>query len=341
MAEVLRYVNTASTPGGDGTTNATSGANRAYASLSEWESNEQTDLVTDGDTHRVVCEGATADSTALTLDGWTTGASNDITIETDADDANGRHEGTWSTSHYRIVLSNDWTNIVNILENYVSFIGIQYENTSASGSGNLRYGATGNGALTVSHCICKNSVSTALGGIALDQVSGTINYKIYNNVIYDAGVGINIKSGQDDDGFIANNTIVDCTTGIKGVGYNYGGLSFYNNICNGNTTDYDLTQSSPTTSNNISEDTTSPDTSYRSKAVTFNDESGDDFSLGAADTNAKDAGTDRSADFTDDILGTTRSGTWDIGAFEYVSGVTASPTGTIYGPLFGPLGGPV
>ena len=33
MATITRYVNTASTPGGDGTTNATSGANRAYASL--------------------------------------------------------------------------------------------------------------------------------------------------------------------------------------------------------------------------------------------------------------------------------------------------------------------
>ena len=39
-ADVTRYVNTDSTAGGDGTTNATTGANRAYATMAEWESAE-------------------------------------------------------------------------------------------------------------------------------------------------------------------------------------------------------------------------------------------------------------------------------------------------------------
>ena len=37
MASIIRYVNTASTAGGDGTTNNTSGATRAYATLAAAE----------------------------------------------------------------------------------------------------------------------------------------------------------------------------------------------------------------------------------------------------------------------------------------------------------------
>lgn len=86
MAVVTRYVNTASTAGGDGTTNNTTGATRAYASLSEWESNEQTDLVTDGDSHVCLVDGSGGEDTTSTLiAGWTTGASNDITIRAEGD----------------------------------------------------------------------------------------------------------------------------------------------------------------------------------------------------------------------------------------------------------------
>jgi hypothetical protein len=57
--------------------------------------------------------------------------------------------------------------------------------------------------------------------------------------------------------------------------------------------------------------------------VAFVDEDGDDFHLNASDTVAKNKGTDLSGDsylpFSDDIDGQTRSGTWDIGADEYVA----------------------
>ena len=36
-ATITRHVNTDSTAGGDGTTNATEGDNRAYATLAEWK----------------------------------------------------------------------------------------------------------------------------------------------------------------------------------------------------------------------------------------------------------------------------------------------------------------
>ena len=50
MTDTVRYANRSSTPGGNGTTNATSGPNRAYSSLAEWNTNEATTIVS-GDRH--------------------------------------------------------------------------------------------------------------------------------------------------------------------------------------------------------------------------------------------------------------------------------------------------
>ncbi len=73
---------------------------------------------------------------------------------------------------------------------------------------------------------------------------------------------------------------------------------------------------------NISEDATSPDTAYRNKIIHFVDETNNDFHLANTDTNARNQGTDLSADanlaLADDIDGDTRPyrNVWDIGADE-------------------------
>ena len=86
MAAVERFVDMeVESAGGNGTTRVhdTGDANRAYSSLSAWESAEQTNLVTDTDTHRVRCAGSTADTTLVQLIGWTPNASFFITIQGD------------------------------------------------------------------------------------------------------------------------------------------------------------------------------------------------------------------------------------------------------------------
>src|SRR5688500_12960810 len=112
-----RYVNTASTPGGDGTTNATVGANRAYASLSEWEGARNAVL---SEVEEVICEGSAADTAALTIVGWTTSAANYISIRTDTA---GRHDGKWNTSKYRLYVENSTP--INQQEDYVRIEGLQ------------------------------------------------------------------------------------------------------------------------------------------------------------------------------------------------------------------------
>ena len=73
---VNRFINTApaNTPGGNGTTNATSGVNRAYATSAEWEAAEQTDLVAADEIHFVRCAGTQDTGARLIIAGWVTDA---------------------------------------------------------------------------------------------------------------------------------------------------------------------------------------------------------------------------------------------------------------------------
>ena len=69
---------------------------------------------------------------------------------------------------------------------------------------------------------------------------------------------------------------------------------------------------------------------YQATENPFIDAVNYDFALGANAT-AINAGTDLSAIFTTDFLGNTRSGVWDIGAYEYVGSADviapAAPSG--------------
>ena len=99
----IRYVDVDADAGGNGTTNALTGANCAYKSLSIWEAARQTDLVTGDIIEQCICESNggshTADTTAAVIDGWTTDATRYIDIKTSAA---GRHDGKWNTGKYRI-----------------------------------------------------------------------------------------------------------------------------------------------------------------------------------------------------------------------------------------------
>ena len=79
---------------------------------------------------------------------------------------------------------------------------------------------------------------------------------------------------------------------------------------------------------------------------TFTFTGGDDYHLQSGDAGAKDLGVDLSGDgglaFSNDIDDESRSGTWDIGADEYVAaGGGVAPTGVLSGSLVGSLGGSI
>ena len=96
------------------------GVYRAYTSLFNWEAQDEndvlddsvenfdtsTDLVTADVVMNVACYGDGADTTAVTVSGWTTGSANYIRIYTPVTSAevgaSQRHPGRWDTSKYRL-----------------------------------------------------------------------------------------------------------------------------------------------------------------------------------------------------------------------------------------------
>ena len=324
-----RYVNTASSPGGDGTTNATSGANRAYASLNEAEAALPASL---SDQWDILCSGTAEDTTKTSFAGTTTTATNFLRIA-----ANTGHEATalWSTSKYRLRVASGFAAFFAPLEIGNQFMRVERLQVSSepdvSSNGRSVLRGTTNGVYRVTGCLLRfiSGGGTGHAGIkALSYDDG--NSLAANNVIYATsltdGTGLSWSSANFTySGYAYNNTVYNWSTGMQRTGGN--AMVAKNNLVQSCTTCYGSTYAAAST-NNISEDTSSPNAAFRSLAVTFVNEAGFDFHLDSSDTAAKDAGANLSADATfpisTDIDGETRSGTWDIGADEYVGGGVAA-----------------
>lgn len=187
MATVTRYVNTASSAGGDGTTNGTAGATRAYATFLEWEAAEDTDLVTDGDVHIVNLDGAGgADSTAsLTrISDWITGASNDITIQ----------QNPSGTAYIR--QSSHADGPMQLAEDYITLDGFTCETTSGTGFGiGLSYwtATSGDNKLTIKNMTVERpSGSTTSYDYALSSTNAVID--IYNSLGFSGGRAMDTRN---------------------------------------------------------------------------------------------------------------------------------------------------
>ena len=321
-----RYVNTASSPGGDGTTNATAGDNRAYASLNEAEAAMPATLT---DWWRIICEGQAADTTAVTLAGTTTTAANYIEVWTDPAQTYGRHDGKWNTGKYRLEVSNYGdTGLVTVNVPYVILDGLQIKSTfSTPGSGHaikINHSSGGTPWVKVSNSILQGVVSGSFYNFGIEVREGTAY--IWNNIFYNwnstYGFGMYVGTATDN-AYFYNNTIVNCTYGIR---QNVGVLTAVNNIVkgSGNTNAYVGTfTSSDYNSTDGTDNTEGGANSLQSQIFSFvNTGAGtEDFHLLLTDTGALNHGIadPGSGLFSDDIDGQTRSGTWDIGADEYVA----------------------
>ncbi len=323
-----RYVNTASTAGGDGTTNNTSGATRAYATLSEWEAARQANLTGLG-AEVAICEGSAADATAVTIDGWTTTASDYIEVK--VEQAN-RHPGTWSTSHYRLVAAASFVPMLNILEPYARLEGLQIQNTGTSNSGTrglyFNPGVTGtsNDDSYGRALIVRNSPG-ATGIEGNSGVQTLINCLSYGN----GSNGIRCNFGAAGLGTM---TCLNCVSaGNGGAGFTTSSASnagVLRNCYSGGNTGVDYSTNWDTLQTCYSEDGTesTPTAAYSTSSGAYftNITAGsEDFHIGAS-SSLKDVGTDLSATFTTDIDGETRptgASTWDVGVDEIVGGGTS------------------
>lgn len=340
MATITRYVNPDSTAGGDGTTNATVGANRAYVSQNAAEAAEQQDLTDGGgDIFELICEtGGSADATAVSWDGWTTSATSYIVVKTSAGH---RHAGVWDAAKYR------HTGGIDTWSEYIRFEGMQFRVTSAvpflvNQSNDVRIGWSVFDACTNTTYVIRND-----GGKTL------VHNCIFNNCA-NGGIGNGAGGGSGLTLYVYNVTVRGANSGFDFAVFNFGtGVVHCRNVVGWNTeSDVFINISTDLNLNHCKSDDTTADDFGGSGNVanvanldnSFEDAANGDLRLLTADTVLKDAGGDLSSDpdtyggsigayITPDIVGTSRSGTWDIGAFE-VAGA-APPSGRPHVPAGG------
>jgi hypothetical protein len=307
-----------------------------YDSLFDWEVGEQGDLTGVRDEISVAkCRSTsgTADSTALVIDGWTTSATQYIKIWTDPSESH-RHDGIPDTG-YRFTAGAFWAEIFAVKEDYVRIDGLSFY-CSSSYSAILTWG--GAGVLYISNSlffhINANAYYHLLHFFEMAQPADGAVLKIWNNIFYSSTgrAAIYARAFQVGTGTcILNNTCVSCgKTGQWGgiTFWGTGTVDLYNNLVQPGeygSWDYYFEGVTVNSSNNISGDTSSPNSTFREKTVVFKDANNKDFHLDTTDTEAKNNGASDpgSGLFSDDIDGQSRTGSWDIGADEYVAAVSA------------------
>lgn len=315
-----RYVNTASSPGGDGTTNNTSGSTRAYASLSDAEAGLPADITSGGNqgVWTIWCEGSSEDTTSVNFSGTTTSATYYIEVKTDPNATYGRHAGVWSDSKYRLNRDSSGTQCITLTDLYVRITGLQLKTRS----GNCIVGSAPSGStygVRVSSCILVTN-----GGTPYLDSYYCDNTNIWNCILYDLGSGTTGIKFLNVSG--ASNNVYNCTiVGFSSGVYRYGTTTLKNVLfsgCTNDVTNGSVTDTYCATTNNNTKGLTAGGTGNRfSQTFTFVDSANRDYHLQSSDAGAKDYGVSDpgSGLFSDDIDGQTRSGSWDIGADEYVA----------------------
>ncbi len=305
MANTTYYVDTDIETPGDGSSWA-----QAFDALSTYEALGLN--LTTGATQgisTVHCKGATADVGGFTWGGWTTSATEYIHVVVDAAD---RHAGVYDASKYHIVGAD--IAALQIRDDHIRLEGLQIifiwtaANTAVLKVNTIQAGSD----IRVSHCIIDGGGE---GGIEVGDAD--TNIKIFNNIIYNANRqaadnGIVITAGTAD---IWNNTIVDCNNGIKQTGGTVNvdmnlvsdcGDAFNGTFASGEHNAY--TEGADPANNGHSV--------TRGVEFEFAGYAGDDFHIDAS----FDGTTDQSGGIvTDDIDGDARSGTFDIGADEFIA----------------------
>ena len=341
------------------------GIYRAYTSLFNWELqtenpnilepvendvNPALNLVTANTIMFVACYGDGADTTAVFLNGWTTGVANYIKIFTPVLSAQvgitQRHSGVWDTTKYRIEAAN--TQVIDIGPGagdvWIDGLQIYLLSANANGHDAINIDQTTNYA---DHRISNNIIragpitASAVYGIYAKDATGPYVLRIWNNIIY----GFNAQAantGIYSDGdygaaftiYAYNNTVYNCQRGYFKNGVAAGPFILKNNIAYNNTDNYDAGGSTfdGSSTNNLSgpgADAQMPLTAARNGvAVTFVLPGGSppNFHLAPGDSGALNFGAILSADanlaVVDDIDGQVRQVAWDIGADD-ANGTTA------------------
>jgi hypothetical protein len=309
----------------------TVGPGKTYASLQQALSDEKVynpDLVAMGGILNIVLY-AFADTSSVSVSGFTTDATHYINIYTDT---TARHAGVWNSNKYTLTRTSLGT-VITVTTPYTRITGLQISSSPNSNSSLDSSGikADASPMTAVSNIIrCTSPTRTQMThGIETTDTAAGGTHHIYNNIIYGFSTSNAFSGGitcQDKNpSYIYNNTICDCKVGIRlsatdsPYGYAINNLIYncptpFNNgsaatsVCGYNATDG---ASWGTNYDGFTGDRLSQIFSFVNTGV-FN------YLLTTIDTGALTYGADLSADaycpFDVDILGTTRTVPWSIGA---------------------------
>jgi hypothetical protein len=305
----------------------TDGVTGDYSSLSAWEAGEQTDLVAAGNIHIVSCQATTgvADTTACTVNGWTTGASNYIQIQ---QTGAARHSGTWDSSLYRLELTD--SSGLYLVEDYVRVDGLQIASLAPTANGRRVFLVAGqtNGAndIRLSNSIIKGGRNATYWQRGIDIDDTDTIFKMWNCIVYEIhptlsnnNRSISLNCATAD---IYNNTIYE---GYYGVRKTAGTITVKNCAVCATTDDFNGTPDTIDYCASDDGDGTNAQTldSTSNYVNEFTDAVNGDFHLVSGsvcvDNGVDDPG---SGLYSDDIDGDARA-TWDIGADEYIAAAGA------------------
>ena len=181
-----------------------SGSGYDYDSLYDWEAAQQGDLTGARDEIAVAkcrCTGGTADTTAVTIDGWTTSATDYIKIWTDPSESY-RHNGTWQTGNkYRL------QNTLTVKELFFKLNGIQIYRLLMTevNEGSATWFIVGN--------VFDGSAVSAHGIDLSSNYATTSLYYIINNLFQNYAEATYYGVNLNDAGstcYLYSNTCVDC-----------------------------------------------------------------------------------------------------------------------------------
>jgi hypothetical protein len=284
------------------------------------------DLVTNNMQWNIACyaNGSDADTSSVTVNGWTTGTSNYLRIYTPHSTSevgeSARHFGKWDSRKYWM----DITGNFYIYEPDVRIDGLQIKGNGTNNIISYDNAGSEGGEKVVSNSILRH------GARGISSVRANTTIRIYNNIIYDmTTMGIR-PSAANVTAYLYNNTLYD--TGTYGIYVDAGGsvIAINNIVCgSGNVNTYTGTFASGTDynatdgSDDIGEGTHNR-TLQEFQFVSIMPGS-EDFHLSVFDTAARDQGVDLSIDLSfslvTDIDGNVRpiGGVFDIGADEAMS----------------------
>lgn len=337
---ITRYVNYSSSnsAGGDGTTSGVSGTTRAYASLAEAESQEQTaraDLVTATEVLEIIVidtEG-NGDSSQVTFAGYTTNTTYYIIIRVDS---GSYHNMTASTGF--IMNYNGNGACLTISQTGTIVEGISFNNAAINNGRGLDIGSAIDG------CIIVKCMGTT-GGTDNEYLEAVIrgnsaDFIAINCMAFNASMGISCRDFAAG-AYLYNCTAIDCGVGFEGRGTGAQYPQAYNCVAFGNTTNWAGDWDDADSSHNATGDATvgtmagadggTNEATLVTSVVSgdFNAYASDDFTIASSGSALEDAGTSLSSAFStlsrtdytvsaEDAFGVSRpqGSAWDIGMDE-------------------------